>query len=179
MKFSHLILLTCLTACMTIVACKDSAEESKNETPTSASPNANEGDNSGIMNPTTPAGNQAVNNPTAINGEPHYKCQTAGCTGNALAQGNCPICGAELVHNQAYHNQSGSGTPGTSPSTPVMIDPATGQPATDQQMTPPPAKNAAGEYHYTCPAGHAGAGAAGNCSTCGAALSHNAAYHNK
>lgn len=38
-------------------------------------------------------------------------------------------------------------------------------------------QNAAGEWHYTCPNGHPGAGAAGNCATCGTALVHNQAFH--
>lgn len=185
MKLSQLILLACLSVCMTIVSCKDSAEESKTETPASVSPNANPSDNPGMMQPTT-TGNMAVQpgGAAAAGGattgaQPHYTCQTAGCTGSGAAQGPCPVCGADLVHNQAFHAQSAGNTPGSSPSTPVMIDPSTGQPAAPGQATPPSAQNAAGEYHYTCAAGHAGAGTAGNCSTCGAALTHNAAYHNK
>ncbi|MDF1698081.1 MAG: hypothetical protein P1U56_19695 [Saprospiraceae bacterium] len=45
--------------------------------------------------------------------------------------------------------------------------------------TAEPAQNAAGVWHYTCGNGCAGgAGAAGNCATCGGTLAHNAAYHN-
>ena len=41
-----------------------------------------------------------------------------------------------------------------------------------------PAQNAAGVWHYTCAKGCAGgAGAAGNCATCGGPLAHNQAYH--
>jgi hypothetical protein len=41
-----------------------------------------------------------------------------------------------------------------------------------------PAQNAAGVWHYTCSKGCAGgAGAAGNCATCGGPLAHNQAYH--
>ncbi|MCB0666826.1 MAG: hypothetical protein KDC80_13420 [Saprospiraceae bacterium] len=44
--------------------------------------------------------------------------------------------------------------------------------------TPEPAQNAAGIWHYTCPNGCAGgAGAAGKCTSCGADLAHNTAYH--
>jgi hypothetical protein len=186
MKFSHLILFACLGVCTTFISCKDSAEESKTETPASVSPNANPDENSGIMEPTTSPGTMAVQpgGAAATGGattgsQAHYTCQTAGCTGSGAAQGPCPVCGADLVHNQAYHSQGAGSTPGASPSTPVMIDPATGQPATPAQTTPPSAQNAAGEYHYACPAGHAGAASAGNCSTCGAALTHNTAYHNK
>lgn len=54
------------------------------------------------------------------------------------------------------------------------------QPAPATPATPgaEPAQNAAGVWHYTCSNGCAGgAGAAGNCATCGNALAHNAAYH--
>jgi len=36
-----------------------------------------------------------------------------------------------------------------------------------------------GIQHYTCPNGHAGANAAGNCLVCGSALEHNDAFHNQ
>ena len=45
--------------------------------------------------------------------------------------------------------------------------------------TAEPSQNAGGVWHYTCNNGCAGgAGAAGNCATCGEALAHNQAYHN-
>lgn len=45
--------------------------------------------------------------------------------------------------------------------------------------TPEPAQNAEGVWHYTCPTGCVGGGAAaGPCATCGATLAHNASYHN-
>ncbi len=53
--------------------------------------------------------------------------------------------------------------------------------STPATPTPPqtePAQNADGVWHYTCSNGCAGgAGAKGNCATCGGALAHNAAYH--
>ncbi len=36
-----------------------------------------------------------------------------------------------------------------------------------------------GVDHYTCPNGHAGAAAAGNCLVCGSALEHNQAFHDQ
>ncbi|RMF20799.1 MAG: hypothetical protein D6765_16450 [Bacteroidetes bacterium] len=36
-------------------------------------------------------------------GEWHYVC-SANCGGGAGAQGSCPLCGAPLTHNAAYHN---------------------------------------------------------------------------
>lgn len=45
--------------------------------------------------------------------------------------------------------------------------------------TPEPAQNAAGVWHYTCPTGCAGGGAAASpCATCGTTLVHNQLYHN-
>ncbi len=43
-------------------------------------------------------------NPAAKNaaGEWHFACSKA-CGGGAGAQGNCPICGSALTHNQAFH----------------------------------------------------------------------------
>lgn len=52
-------------------------------------------------------------------------------------------------------------------------------PAQSNAATPAePAQNAAGVWHFTCAKGcPGGAGAAGNCVTCGSALVHNQAYH--
>jgi hypothetical protein len=36
-------------------------------------------------------------------GEYHYIC-SAGCSGGSGSQGTCSQCGAQLSHNQAYHN---------------------------------------------------------------------------
>lgn len=119
-------------------------------------------------------------------GVPHYIC-SAGCGGGGPAAGPCPNCGAELAHNQAFHN-----TPG-SPAAPTMTAPANttispifqnGSNATTTMPSPvppppSPAQNAAGVFHYTCSAGcGGGGGAAGSCPNCGAALAHNQAYHN-
>ena len=64
-------------------------------------------------------------------------------------------------------------------SNPTSIPNATTpNPAIPNPATPEPAQNAEGVWHYTCSAGCAGgAGAAGNCATCGGALAHNSAYH--
>jgi len=51
--------------------------------------------------------------------------------------------------------------------------------STTPPKSPEPAQNAEGVWHYTCPSGCAGGGAAaGPCGTCGATLAHNSAYHN-
>jgi hypothetical protein len=63
----------------------------------------------------------------------------------------------------------------------VNTMPANPADAAAQTMTTPvqePPQNASGVWHYTCPKGcKKGGGAAGPCATCGATLSHNAAYH--
>lgn len=139
---------------------------------------------------TTPATPTTADSPAQnAAGAFHYTCPN-GHPG-AGAAGNCSSCGSALAHNQAYHN-----TPGA-PATPSIVTPAAGGSSStfapmlqENQGTPAgqvqpqtvttasPAKNAAGVYHYTCPSGHPGAGAAGNCSSCGSALTHNQAYHN-
>ena len=91
-------------------------------------------------------------------GVKHYICPNGHAEGGSDAQGTCINCGATLVHNQEFHNQ-----PQNQPQTPPE---------------PQAAQNAAGVWHYTCPNGHDGAGAAGTCASCGATLEHNAAYHN-
>jgi hypothetical protein len=59
-----------------------------------------------------------------------------------------------------------------------VVNPPASPNATPNPATPEPAQNAEGVWHYTCGNGCAGgAGAAGNCSTCGGALAHNTAYH--
>ena len=90
-------------------------------------------------------------------GVKHYICPNGHLEGGSDAQGTCINCGATLVHNQEWHNQ---------------------QQQPQAQPQDGPAQNANGEWHYTCPNGHPGAGAAGTCASCGATLVHNAAYHN-
>ena len=143
--------------------------------------------------PTTPSTTTAASPAQNAAGEYHYTCPN-GHAGAASA-GSCSVCGSALAHNQAYHNTPGSITPTTT--TPSLTPAAAGNGPTfapmlqDNAGTPAarvpqattttaatPAKNARGESHYTCPNGHPGAGAAGNCSVCGSALAHNAAYHN-
>jgi len=130
---------------------------------------------------TAPAGDVTQNTPPATVGtEAHFKCTKAGCTGTGEAQGKCPICGSDLAHNPAFHNQA----PGTTPANATTIDPGT----SITNTTPPPApaqapasaQNAKGEYHFACTkAGcKGGAGAAGKCPVCGSELAHNQAYHN-
>ncbi len=120
----------------------------------------------------------------------HYICPK-NCEGSGSGDpGACPVCGSELLHNDAFHNQGNNNTGGTTnlnnlngPQNPQIQQQ---QPAitpidmTAQQPSPEatPAQNAAGVYHYICSRGCAGgSGTAGNCATCGNPLAHNAAYH--
>lgn len=62
----------------------------------------------------------------------------------------------------------------------TMVPPTAPNPVTPTPPGKEPAQNAAGVWHYTCSKGcPGGAGAAGACATCGGALAHNAAYHDK
>lgn len=117
---------------------------------------------------TTTAPAPTTNPAASVNSnEPHYKCPNNCQGGVGAASGACPVCGTQMAHNQAYHNQTA--TPATQP----QIQPQT------QPQTPSPAQNAAGVYHYTCSNGCAGgSGSQGTCASCGAALAHNQAYHN-
>ena len=109
-------------------------------------------------------------------GVKHYICPN-NCTGSGGdVAGNCPVCGTEYTHNDAFHNQ---GSP-TAPTIQAPQSPGMQQPT----VTPPtpaaaePAQNAAGVWHWVCGKGCAGgSGSAGNCSKCGGALTHNDAYH--
>ena len=123
---------------------------------------------------------------TSVSGgkEPHYKCPKGCKGGEGAAQGKCPVCGTDLVHNQAFHAQAAAGS---SPNVPITIDPTNGTapttpPTTGTQTTQTikttPDQNAAGVWHYTCSKGCAGgAGSAGNCAKCGNPLTHNQEFH--
>ncbi len=164
MKHSHLLLLLVSVSLALMVSCKDSQTSSTEQAPATGTETTTNMDPNSSPSTTVP-------------GEPHFKCSKPGCTGSADAQGKCPVCGSDLVHNAAYH---GNTVPqGSSPANAVPIDPKTGQPTANVQPTPPPAQNAKGEYHYTCAKGHPGAATAGNCATCGAPLTHNKAYHDQ
>lgn len=109
--------------------------------------------------------------PAVNSNVPHYKCPNNCEGGVGAAAGPCPVCGTQLAHNQAYHNQTNATNP------PPTVTPP---PNVQQQQQPAPAQNAAGVYHYTCSNGCAGgAGSATACASCGATLVHNQAYHNQ
>ncbi len=124
-----------------------------------------------VNNQTPPPISNAANGAGQTTGVFHYVCPD-GHEGGAASEGTCASCGKALVHNQAYHAQPAA-TP-TPPAGNVMNNVTMPNP-----QTPEPAQNAAGVYHYTCSNGCAGgAGSAVACSSCGATLVHNQAYHN-
>lgn len=96
----------------------------------------------------------------------HYICAN-GHKGSDK-QGICPECNVAFTHNQAFHGLS---IPQNS-----LKDPF--QQNSNSTQANSPAQNAYGDFHYTCPNGHAGgSGVAGSCTTCDAKLAHNQLYH--
>ena len=101
-------------------------------------------------------------------GVEHYICPNGHVGKGGPSAGQCSECGAELSHNDAYHNTPPP-TDLVNQSNNTLNNPQTAQPATNP-----------GVEHYICPNGHVGSGgpSAGQCSQCGAELSHNDAFHN-
>jgi hypothetical protein len=112
--------------------------------------------------------------PAASNtgGVQHYICANNCAGSGGPSAGTCPICGAEYIHNDAFHAQDAS------QEQPQIT---LGDQNNTNAATPPPtepAQNAKGVWHYTCASGCAGGGGApGSCASCGGALQHNDAYH--
>ncbi|MBY5957667.1 hypothetical protein KUV50_05970 [Membranicola marinus] len=160
---------------MGIFACRDGGEAerntSSNTSTTLSAPESN------------PMGDQP-NNATTVSGNSdfHYICVN-NCEGSgADAAGPCPVCGEELVHNTAFHGANqGANDPGpqiitddegsfSSKITPLGQESGSG--------TAAPAVTGNASFHYVCSAGCGGGGAAqGPCPSCGAAMSHNDAFH--
>ena len=175
MKFFYLASIVFLTLSVTFISCGESESDrirrEAQETLPQTTPTTT----------TTPASIPAPNTSTASNPEPHYKCPNNCEGGVGPGAGACPICGTDMAHNQAFHNQPGNTTtPSATPSTTINPDgttPTTVPPPGTQAASP--AQNAKGVYHYTCPKGCAGGAAgAGKCASCGADLAHNQEYHN-
>jgi len=173
MRFFYLLLLTCMA--FTVFSCQSGGDKNvRDEARESVEQQAP------TPNTTTQQPGQLNQNAAVNSGVPHYQCPQGCKGGEGPSKGACPVCGTEMAHNQAYHNQQ----PQQNTANPTI----TTQPnSSNPSITPPPnvqtqqrpAQNAAGEYHYTCPKGcSGGAGAAGSCGQCGATLAHNQAYHN-
>ncbi len=162
-KIFPIAFMCCLA--LTFFACQnnsDNGAQSDTTTPAATTP----------VTPNSPTPNPATTI-TTNSGVEHYICPNGHVGSGGDAPGSCSQCGAELSHNQAYHNQTQNTTPANTNSTSPVFQT---QPQTTQ---PAAAKNAAGEWHYVCSANcGGGAGAQGNCPNCGSALNHNQAYHN-
>lgn len=150
-----------------------SDSSSSNEDTTSTTPPAT----------TTPA--TTTSQPANNSGVEHYTCPEGHVGKGGPAAGKCSQCGAELVHNQAFHAGQQTPPPITG-ETGASATLSTGDGETQQniQVTPPPpgqpepAQNANGVWHFTCAKGcEGGAGAIGPCPKCGEQLAHNQAYH--
>jgi len=176
MKFSHLLIIALFGSFVAVVSCNDKKEDPASQT-TTVTPDMN----TTAQDPTLVASTPAAGG----SNEFHFKCPKNCEGGGAANKGNCPICGTELVHNQAFHNQAPAAD-GSSPQTPIQIDPKNAAPSTvsstpsTKTMTPEPPQNEKGVWHWTCSKGcEGGGGGAGNCAKCGNALTHNTAYHQK
>jgi len=130
---------------------------------------------------------QTVNIPAGPDGVLHHYICTSNDGGNGTAAGPCPVCGAPLAHNSAFHaNQQGADVPpitinnadgsSSAPTSITTSPPTIGGPTAAPQPEPP--QNPKGVWHYTCSNGCAGgAGSASACAGCGGTLVHNPVYH--
>ena len=172
MKLYHFVITAIFSAAFVLSACN-----SKNEKPVVAeevttSPEA-------IPSPEgsqVPRPDQISASRSAANAEPHYKCPKNCEGGNGSGPGKCAVCGSDLVHNAAFHQNDGgqtgektqdlSGTQGSNVT------------STQQAAQPTSPQNAHGDWHFICSKGcEGGSGAGGNCAKCGAPLNHNPIYH--
>src|SRR5699024_220751 len=137
-------------------------------------------------NITLPDAGASANVTPSVGGEHHFMC-SAGCGDGGPSQGNCPSCGAALVHNDAYHAQDQFGsnnnlTPTPAPPGQNMGDPKGKYPSVFNSPSAPratvPQGGVGSGHHYICSAGCGGGGAnQGSCPSCGATLVHNDAFH--
>ena len=103
--------------------------------------------------------------------EPHYKCPNND-GGIGTGPGKCSVCGTDMEHNLAYH-QNGVGEDD---------DKSTGlgssMTSTQQAAQPTTPQNVHGDWHFICSKGcEGGSGTGGKCPKCGAPLKHNSVYH--
>ena len=170
MKFFKVILILLVASGISLYSCGNKAADARKE-------QARES----LGNPTPPAPAATPTTPEPAQnaaGVWHYTCSN-GCPGGAGSAVSCASCGATLVHNTAYHNNTGT-TSNTN--NPINLTTTPSTPPIQPTLTPPtqePAQNAAGVWHYTCSNGcSGGAGSAIACASCGSKLAHNQAYHN-
>jgi hypothetical protein len=163
MKFTSTLIL------FLIITCFQSCSNSRDNASNSRQSNDN------IPTMVTPSSNAS----SGVLGLQHYVCPN-GCEGSGGPNaGNCPVCGTAYIHNASYHAQTQSQpqVPASDPNaiSPIFIDKSKASSATVTGNA------AVGLEHYTCPNGCVGGGSntSGNCSVCGAVLTHNTAYHNQ
>ena len=153
MKIANSLLVLSLISFFVFTSCKDKNTSVRDNARNSLNVPEN-------VTPVTPSLNQATAGLVQ-----HYICPNNCAGSGGAAQGACPVCGAQYLHNQAWHDQQ------TQPGAQPAAEPF-------QQPDALPGQNSLGVWHYTCTAGcPGGSGAMGNCTTCGAALVHNDAYH--
>jgi ribosomal protein S27E len=141
---------------------KKTSDDTSSTESTSTDINTVSTDNNAQVTPITPPAEPAQN----AEGVWHYTCPK-GCEGGGGSAVPCSNCGTTLVHNQGYHGATNTSTQ------PLGQNPVQAQPKPAE-----PAQNANGVWHYTCPNGcSGGGGSASPCSSCGATLAHNQAYH--
>ena len=137
---------------------------------------------------TDQAGQVTGSTPTASSsGVYHYVCPDKCVGGHSNNAGNCPVCGNQLTHNQAWHDlpeNQATQTPQTPQAvpnpTPDQIQPLDlQQPQVENINVPAGADGKV--YHYVCKAGCKGGHGdnAGNCPVCSKPMAHNQAFHNK
>ena len=170
MKFTSTLILAVMAAFF--LSCSNSSNSTSN--------NRSSNDNIPVMN--APASNAN----SAAQGAQHYVCPN-GCAGSGGASaGTCPVCGTAYIHNASFHAQSQS-QPQLPPSdpnaiSPIFTDKSKASSATaDNAGAAATATTSGSLEHYTCPNGCVGGGSdsSGSCSVCGAALTHNTAYHSQ
>ena len=134
-----------------------------------------------------PANTNTVNIPAGPDGIVHHYICAKMDGGNGNSAGACPVCGAAMAHNSAFHNQNNNAN--ANQNTPnVTIQNPDGTTAAPNSITtvPPtqgapgaePPQNSKGVWHYVCPNGcSGGSGGASACSQCGTTLVHNTEYH--
>lgn len=107
-------------------------------------------------------------------GVEHYICPNGHVGSGGPGAGTCANCGAELLHNDAFHNTPPPADLVAQVNNTQLPQANTTAPTTEPSGTP------AGVEHYICPNGHVGFGGPGegSCSQCQAVLVHNDAFHN-
>jgi hypothetical protein len=171
MSYKTVLTILISTSLLCLTACKDKGSSDVRDRARSA-----------LGNP-QPATDNAAQAGTATLVS-HYYCPN-NCEGSgADAAGNCPVCGTQLLHNSAFHNQTPTTpNPANDPTYVIDDDPqqALQQMLQQAQGAQGGQPTATGVSHYICPNNCEGSGGAvaGNCPVCGTAYVHNQAFHSQ